>query len=89
VDLAQLIRFLVVELIYPGLNPRFNMGVAFTVIFFSVGGGVPVDIKAFLVNNFVNLKIKPAQSFKGVHMSRMYVCVHRDECSYVYKCLYL
>jgi hypothetical protein len=30
VDLAQLVRFLVVELTHPGLNPRFDMGVAFT-----------------------------------------------------------
>jgi hypothetical protein len=30
VDLAQQVRFLVVELTHPGLNPRFNMGVVFT-----------------------------------------------------------
>jgi hypothetical protein len=30
VGLAQLVRFLVVELTHPGLNPRFDMSVAFT-----------------------------------------------------------
>jgi hypothetical protein len=30
VGLAQLVRFLVVELTHPCLNPRFDMGVAFT-----------------------------------------------------------
>jgi hypothetical protein len=30
VGLAQLIRFLVVELTHPGSNHRFDMGVAFT-----------------------------------------------------------
>ena len=30
VDLAQLVRFLVVKLTHPGLNPRFDMSVAFT-----------------------------------------------------------
>jgi hypothetical protein len=29
VGLAQLVRFLVVELTHLGLNPRFNMGVTF------------------------------------------------------------
>jgi hypothetical protein len=31
VGLAQLVRFLVVELTHPGSNPRFDMGAAFTV----------------------------------------------------------
>jgi hypothetical protein len=35
--LAQLVRFLVVELIYPGLNPRFDMSVAFTANYFFSG----------------------------------------------------
>jgi hypothetical protein len=34
VGLAQLLRFLVVELIYPGLNPRFNISVIFTANYF-------------------------------------------------------
>jgi hypothetical protein len=50
-------------------------------IILSVGGDVPVDSETLLVTDFVNLKIKPTQSFGGAH---------RGECSYVYKylCLY-
>jgi hypothetical protein len=39
-----------------------------------VRGDVPIDNEAVLVTDFVNLKIKPAQSFGGVHKGR--VCVH-------------
>jgi hypothetical protein len=38
-----------------------------------VGDDVPVDSKVLLVTDFVNLKIKPTQSFEGAHMGR--VCV--------------
>jgi hypothetical protein len=38
-----------------------------------VGGDVPVNNEAFLVIDFVNLKIKPVQSFRGTHRGR--VCV--------------
>jgi hypothetical protein len=38
-----------------------------------VGGDVLIDSEAFLVTDFVNLKIKPAQSFGGTHRGR--VCV--------------
>jgi hypothetical protein len=31
VGLAQMVRFLVVELIHPGSNPRFNICVTFTI----------------------------------------------------------
>jgi hypothetical protein len=34
---------------------------------------VPVDSEALLVNDFVNLKIKPAQSFGCAHRGRMCV----------------
>jgi hypothetical protein len=40
-----------------------------------VGGDVPVDSEAFLVTDFVNLKIKPARSFGCAHRGRMYVHV--------------
>jgi hypothetical protein len=36
-----------------------------------VRGDVPVDSDALLVTDFVNLKIKPAQSFRGAHRNRM------------------
>jgi hypothetical protein len=39
-----------------------------------VRGDVPVDSETLLVIDFVNLKIKPAQSFIGAHRGR--VCVH-------------
>jgi hypothetical protein len=64
----------VVELIHLGLNPRFNMCVAFMDNYFSVGGDIPIDSEMSLVTNFVNLKIKSAQSFEGTHRGRM--CVH-------------
>jgi hypothetical protein len=57
-----------------------------------VGGDVPVDSDALLVTDFMNLKIKSTQSFRGVHRDRMCmrVFIHRGECSYVYEylCLY-
>jgi hypothetical protein len=41
------------------------------------------------VTDFVNLKIKPAQSFGCVHRGKVCMCVYRVECSYVYKYLHL
>jgi hypothetical protein len=38
-----------------------------------VGGDVPVDSETLLVTDFMNLKIKSAQYFRGAHRSR--VCV--------------
>jgi hypothetical protein len=38
-----------------------------------VGGDVPADSEALLVTDFVNLKIKSAQSFGGAHIGR--VCI--------------
>jgi hypothetical protein len=43
-------------------------------IILSVGGDVPVDSETLLMIDFVNLKIKLAQSFEGAHRNR--VCVH-------------
>jgi hypothetical protein len=42
-------------------------------IILSAGGDVP-DSETLLVIDFINLKIKPTQSFKGAHMSKL--CVH-------------
>jgi hypothetical protein len=39
----------------------------------SVGGDATVDSEVLLVTDFVNLKIKPAQSFRGAHRDK--VCV--------------
>jgi hypothetical protein len=41
------------------------------------------------VTDFVNLKIKSTQSFRCAYKSKMYVCIYRSECSYIYKYLYL
>jgi hypothetical protein len=38
-----------------------------------VGGDIPADSEMFLVTDFMNLKIKSAQSFGGAHRGR--VCV--------------
>jgi hypothetical protein len=43
-------------------------------IIFLVRDDVSVDSETLLVTDFVNLKIKPTQSFKGAHSDR--VCVH-------------
>jgi hypothetical protein len=41
-------------------------------IILSVGGDVPVDSEALLVTDFVNLKIKLTQSFRGAYRG---ICV--------------
>jgi hypothetical protein len=55
-----------------------------------VGGNVPVDNDALLVNDFVNLKIKSAQSFTNVHRGRIYIYVFIDvsarTCIIIYVC---
>jgi hypothetical protein len=40
-------------------------------IILSVRGDVSVDSETFLVTDFVNLTIKPAQSFRGAHKGRV------------------
>jgi hypothetical protein len=40
-------------------------------IILSVGGDISVDSDTLLMTDFVNLKIKPAQSFIGAHRSRV------------------
>jgi hypothetical protein len=54
-------------------------------IIFSVGDDVSFDNETFLVTDFVNLKIKLAQSFRGVYRGRVYVCVYMGKYSYVYE----
>jgi hypothetical protein len=66
VGLAQLIRFLVVELTHSGLNSRFDMCVVFSANYsFSVRRRL--DSEALLMTDFMNLKIKPAQSSEDAH----------------------
>jgi hypothetical protein len=45
------------------------------VIILSVGGDVSVNSETILVTDSVNLKIKPAQSFRGDHRDRVHMCV--------------
>jgi hypothetical protein len=58
-------------------------------IIFLVGDDVFVDSETLLVTDFVNLKIKPTQSFKDAHRDGVCVYIHRGECSYVYEYLHL
>jgi hypothetical protein len=69
-----LVRLLIVELIYSGLNFIFDISVVFMINYFLVKDDVTIDNKTFLVADFINFKIKPAQSFRVVHRSKM--CVH-------------
>jgi hypothetical protein len=40
-----------------------------------VGGDVPVNNETLLMIDFMNFKIKPAQSFEDTYISRVCVCV--------------
>jgi hypothetical protein len=48
---------------------------------------VPVDSESLLLIDFVNLKIKPTQSFECAYRGRVCTCIYRDEYSYIYKYL--
>jgi hypothetical protein len=48
-------------------------------IILSVKDDVSVDSDALLVTDFVNFKIKLAQSFRCTHRDSVYICVHKDE----------
>jgi hypothetical protein len=89
VCLTQLIRLLVVKLTHSGSNPRFDVCIIFTTNYCFSGRGHPVDSETLLVTDFVNIKIKSAQFFRCNHKGKVYVCVHRDKYSYIYKYLYL
>jgi hypothetical protein len=68
---GQLVRFIVVDLIHTGSNPRFDMSVVFTANYFLVEDDVLIDNDVFSVTDFMNLKIKLTQSSRGAHMSRV------------------
>jgi hypothetical protein len=53
-------------------------------IILSVGDAVSVDSKSLLVTDFVNLKIKPTQSFRCARKDRMYVYVFIVVNAYMY-----
>jgi hypothetical protein len=75
VGLVQLVRFLVMELTHPGSNPRFDMCVIFTTNYSFSERRRPVDNESLLVTDFINLKIKSTQSFRGAHKGKIYVRV--------------
>jgi hypothetical protein len=56
VGLAQLVRFIVMELIHSGLNTRFDMGVVFTANYSFSGRRHSRRQRDTLVTDFVNLK---------------------------------
>jgi hypothetical protein len=89
VGLVQLVRFLVVELIYSGLSHRFNMYVIFTTNYSFSQKRRPVNNETLLMIDFVNLKIKTARTFRCVHNDSVCTYIYRDERSYVYKYLRL
>jgi hypothetical protein len=53
-------------------------------IILSVGDDVPIDSEVLLVTDFVNIKIKSAQSFRNVHIDRMCIRVFIDMCAHIY-----
>jgi hypothetical protein len=65
----------VVKLIHTSSNSRFDIVVVFMANYFFMGGDNSVDSESFFVTDFVNLKIKPTQSFRGVHRVRMCIRV--------------
>jgi hypothetical protein len=54
-------------------------------IILSVGDDVSVDSKSLLVTDFINLKIKPTQSFRCARKDRMCVYVFIVVSAYIYK----
>jgi hypothetical protein len=81
VSLAQLVRFLVMEIIHSVLNSKFNMSVTFMTNYSLVGADVSVDSNTLLVTDFVNLRIKPAQFFQMCSEINCtcvcsYTCIH-------------
>jgi hypothetical protein len=65
----------VVELIHPDSNPRFDIDVVFMANYSFSGGDVLIDSDASLMTDFINLKIKSAQSFGCAYRDKMYTHV--------------
>jgi hypothetical protein len=91
VGLAQLVKFLVIKLIHSGLNLRFNIGVIFMTNYFFSERRYLIDIETLLMTDFMNLKIKSAQSFRCTHKSMMYIDifigVRAHMCISIYICI--
>jgi hypothetical protein len=68
-----------IDLSNSDLNLIFDMSIVFMINYFLSDRrrDVPIDNETFLMNNFVNLKIKSVQSFGCTHKSMIYVHVFR------------
>jgi hypothetical protein len=53
-------------------------------IIFLAGDDVSVDSEPLLLTDFMNLKIKPSQSFVCAHKDRVYICMFIDVSNYIY-----
>jgi hypothetical protein len=58
-------------------------------IIFLAGDDVSVDSEPLLLTDFVNLKIKPSQSFVCAHKGMIYICVFIDVSNYTYMNIYV
>jgi hypothetical protein len=65
----------VVKLINPDSNPRFDIDVVFMANYSFSEGDVLVDSDASLMTDFINLKIKSAQSFGCAYRDKVYTHV--------------
>jgi hypothetical protein len=56
-----------------------------------VGGDTPIDNETLLITDFVNLKIKSAQSFRCAHRDkvcvRIFIEVNAYTCMSIYVCI--
>jgi hypothetical protein len=83
-------RFLLVELIHLVLNLRFDMcSLYLRLIIFSIGDDVLIDSETLLMTDFVNLKIKSAQSFGCAHRGRVYMRVFIEVSAHVCMSIYI
>jgi hypothetical protein len=89
VGLAQLVRFLVMELTHLDSNLRFDMSLHLRLIILSVGADVPVDSETLLATDFINLKINLTQSFGGAHRGRIYVHIFIEMNNYTCISIYV
>jgi hypothetical protein len=76
-----------VKLIYLGLNLRFDMCVVFMTLL--IRGDILIDSDVLLMTDFVNLKIKPTQFFRGAYKSKMYVRVFIEVNTHTYISIYI
>jgi aspartate carbamoyltransferase catalytic subunit len=75
--------------IHTGLNRKFDdMDVIFISNYFLVGDDISITSKTILVTDFVNLKIKPAQSFQDTRRGKIYVHIFIEVSTRTYISIY-